>query len=94
MKNCVPKYIDKKLIIHGPESSNFRNRAPTWYVHLQEDIDYQGCNGGHCYCDDKDGCNEAASLSNNMVLICVAVIFVLVQNGYSLQISQNALIKS
>ena len=36
-----------------------RHEAPSWYVHLQENRDFQGCNGGHCYCDDRDGCNVA-----------------------------------
>ena len=36
-----------------------KQEAPRWYVHLQENTDHQGCNGGHCYCDDKDGCNVA-----------------------------------
>ena len=36
-----------------------KQEAPGWYVHLQGNMDYQGCNGGHCYCDDRDGCNVA-----------------------------------
>ena len=39
-----------------------KKEAPTWYVHLQENVDFQGCNGGHCYCDDRDGCNDGTSL--------------------------------
>ena len=37
-----------------------KHEAPTWYVHLQDNVDFQGCNGGHCYCDDRDGCNVAS----------------------------------
>ena len=37
-----------------------KHEAPSWYVHLQENMDFQGCNGGHCYCDDRDGCNVAS----------------------------------
>merc|ERR1712025_1034525 len=33
--------------------------APFWYEHLLENPDFQGCNGGVCYCDDQDGCNGA-----------------------------------
>ena len=39
-----------------------KQEAPSWYVHLQENVDFQGCNGGHCYCDDRDGCNDVTSL--------------------------------
>ena len=44
-----------------------KKEAPTWYVHLQENVDFQGCNGGHCYCDDRDGCNDGTSLRYDQV---------------------------
>ena len=42
-----------------------KQEAPSWYVHLQENADFQGCNGGHCYCDDRDGCNVASLRYNH-----------------------------
>ena len=48
--------------------------APGWYAHLLENRDFrvrgegtswsmtstssQGCNGGVCFCDDRDACNR------------------------------------
>ena len=61
MKNCVPKYVTRDYQLNVVKIMCCRPRAPQWYVHLQEDVDYQGCNGGVCFCDDRDGCNTASN---------------------------------
>ena len=48
-----------------------RPRAPQWYVHLQEDVDYQGCNGGVCFCDDRDACNAGVHIQENVSIILI-----------------------
>ena len=54
---CAKKPEDGRLV----KDCVPQHEAPSWYKHLQEDIDFQGCNGGVCYCDDRDGCNAATS---------------------------------
>ena len=56
-----------------------RKEAPGWFVHLLENRDFQvrpgqggqlsqppvlqGCNGGVCFCDDRDACNLSTKLA-------------------------------
>ena len=58
------------------------HEAPSWYKHLQEDIDFQGCNGGVCYCDDRDGCNTANTLHFRTVFYLVGFLIIVMRNNY------------
>ena len=56
-----------------------RREAPGWFVHLLDNRDFkvrpgqvgyndssllvQGCNGGVCFCDDRDACNLSTRLA-------------------------------
>ena len=54
-----------------------RREAPGWFVHLLDNRDFkvrpgqvgyndsslQGCNGGVCFCDDRDACNLSTKLA-------------------------------
>ncbi|XP_023330648.1 uncharacterized protein LOC111703033 isoform X2 [Eurytemora carolleeae] len=53
-------------------------RAPGWYEHLLLDPDYKGCNGGVCYCDDKDGCNTAPGSRSLTFGVIITVIILLI----------------
>jgi len=52
-----------------------KDQAPGWYKHLLDNRDYQGCNGGVCYCDDQDGCNKASNIYSSE-LVCIFPVMV------------------
>ncbi len=41
----------------------------------------QGCNGAVCYCDDKDGCNNASKMSDVIWLYTFISTFVIMTNN-------------
>merc|ERR1711973_412437 len=54
-----------------------KREAPGWYVGLLENRDYKGCNGGVCFCDDRDACNSASKIHSSFqmsILVFSAVI--------------------
>lgn len=47
----------------------WQENLPEWWERL--------CNGGVCYCNDRDGCNSAKKLSNHIGIICLSTLIFL-----------------